>query len=945
MDRVVNLSFKDNFIKELAGYTKENIIAKGSDISRLAFVFEGKRPSLVLKKELANILGKGHFSPAFFSIDEFVEYIAGKFHGFRKVSELEACFMIYNIARKTAPSLVRDRDSFSRFMPWAGEIRMFIDQLDLEGHGEAQLPFSNPGAIGNEVPAAMGDLLNDMQAIRKRYHEELREKKSFSRGMLYRIAARDIKGISLNEFDNIFICNVFCVHRTEKEIVKTIFDRKQAVLFYQGDKSRWPVLGEAGREFGVSLDSKRYSGLDKDIHLYSAFDTHSQAATVRELLKKQGDLDDTVCIIPDSKNIVPLMSEMSSAIEGFNISMGYEIKRSPFYSLFSAIFRLEETKKRDMYYTKDYLRLMSHPFIKNFEIAGSSAVTRILVHKIEELLRQGTASGLSGRIFLGLDEIIEENEIYSKAIEAARDAGEEVEKKDIKRMLKKLHDTFILRWGGIGSLVDFAEVLEATVDELLDKSVIKNYPLDVNVAEKILSISDDLRNPVFKNAKMSREEIYSIFRDRFKSEMISFSGSPLKGLQVLGLFESRCLNFKNVYILDANESVLPKLRTYEPLIPRELMLGLNLARPRTEEQIQRYHFFRMISYAKNVHIVYEENNEKEKSRFVEEIIWRKEKEEGALGACRIPRVQFDIDVLPKDWSTTKTKDMVGFLKNHTYSASSIDMYVKCPLRFYYRYVLGLKEKEDLLEDVEASSIGQFIHKILEDSFGVFKGKPPVIDDKFKKRFFSILDDRFRDDFERRMKADAFTFREILKFRLARFLEKEEDRASKVIDKIICLEKRFADEICTENNRFRVTSIVDRIDLLKDKTVMIVDYKSGAENPLPAGIDKIRAFSSNRSDISKAVKSFQLPLYIYVVKRSMERSGYRSFNACLYYLRNTKIDELLKSKDNSLRDEFMDVCMDALKNVLDEIIDPEVGFRADDTNPHYCGICPYINMCK
>ena len=156
--------------------------------------------------------------------------------------------------------------------------------------------------------------------------------------------------------------------------------------------------------------------------------------------------------------------------------------------------------------------------------------------------------------------------------------------------------------------------------------------------------------------------------------------------------ETRSLNFKNVIILDVNDQVLPYLKIYEPLVPQEVMISLGLNRLENEEQLQRYLFRRLLAGSENGHLIFQENPRNELSRFAEELIWQRQKQEGRLDVLEIPKACFSIQSLAQRLVIDKEKDVLEYLKNIRYSASRIDVYLFCPLRFYYQYVLGLKKK-------------------------------------------------------------------------------------------------------------------------------------------------------------------------------------------------------------------------------------------------------------
>src|SRR5206468_3417208 len=157
------------------------------------------------------------------------------------------------------------------------------------------------------------------------------------------------------------------------------------------------------------------------------------------------------------------------------------------------------------------------------------------------------------------------------------------------------------------------------------------------------------------------------------------------------LFETRALNFDHVIVLDVNEGTLPNLRMYEPLIPREVMVSLGLDRLELEEEIQRYQFLRLISSAQDVHLVYEENKEKERSRLIEELVWEEEKKKQAIGGIKPLLANFKVKINPPLKKAVKSAAIVDHLRGMKYSATSINMYIRNPMEFYQKYVLGLEE--------------------------------------------------------------------------------------------------------------------------------------------------------------------------------------------------------------------------------------------------------------
>ena len=474
----------------------------------------------------------------------------------------------------------------------------------------------------------------------------------------------------------------------------------------------------------------------------------------------------------------------SSLVENFNVSMGYPLKRSALYSLLKFIANAQLTQKNGHYYTKDYLKVILHPLIKNLIIHSDPAATRILVHKAEEILLGIKETSLSGSLFLKLDDIENSNALYELSAAVAFNTGVP----ELRNILKEIHLISFRIWENIANFSQFASCLEKFSNYLLTKSFIHSYPLNTKILDRIYGIIDELKTAEFKDQTFNKEEILKIFDKKIRNEIVSFSGSPLKGLQILGLFESRSLNFENVIIMDVNESVLPKSQIHGSIIPRQIMESLGLQRLKQDEEILRYHFMRLVSGAKNVYFIYDGSPGKEKSRFLEEIIWQKQKESNSFTVFTEIHAKFNpVDIASRKNTQKKNKKIIKYLSdNFIYSSSSIDTYLNCPMKFYYQYVLRLKEKEDLLNEVEARDVGTFIHELLDFSFKGFLNKKPVIDNVFYKFFINEFERRFSEKLKNRLGPEAFLVKEVMQYRLNKFINNERSRSVK---KILSLEEK------------------------------------------------------------------------------------------------------------------------------------------------------------
>jgi len=942
MERVKTFGFNENFIEQLSDLLIREIAPGTKDFSRVCVVFGGRRPALFLRKELARRVGADFFPPHCFSMDEFVTSALSGRAPYRTADQLHSCFLLYRLAREKLPELLKNRESFSRFLAWSREILNFIEQLDLQDIPEGPLKeIEISASIGYEVPESVNSLLKNINLLRGDFHRALSEAGAMTRGMAYRAAATAIPHEAFPQFDSIIFCNFYFLHTTEQRILKDLHDRGKAFLVFQRDHRDWSVLERMEKELGVAIKPRAASPSAPVIQAYAAFDIHSQVCCAREILKKIPADERTMILLPDPDALVPLLSEITACAKDLNVSLGYPAKRSALYSLFSLIFRAQESRKETGYYARDYLGALGHPLVKNLGLLPGTdpAVSRVLCHKVEELLTGAEGSELAGKLFIRPEEVEACGALYRLCGQTLAHMGLKAGERDLRAIIAALHELLFYGWERVDNFAGFSDSAERLLTSVVDRSPVENYPLNLLICEKIFEMTALMRAGGFDTERFGRQEIFRIFLNDLENRALSFTGSPLKGLQVLGLFETRCLNFENIIVLDLNEKNLPNLSIYEPLIPREIMLGLGLNRIEKEDEIQRYQFFRLIDGARACHLIYNASDEKEKSRFLEEILWETQKKAGTL-ETDIPTTAFTVTIQPPKKDAVKTAAMAGYLKKKLYSASSLNTYLHCPMRFYFQYVLGMEEKMDLLDETEARDIGTFVHELLEEAFTPFAGKKPEITPAFRARFLALFEARFAAGFEKKMRSDAFLLKEILSLRLRNFLDYE---ARRDVAGIICLEKEYRDAIPLDIGTFDFTCRIDRIDRLEDASALVLDYKTGGADIKPVSFLKMAGKQMDRMEMKKNLKSFQMPMYLYFTEKRLPGGG--PINAGLYNLRTASIGLLLKPGAEEERDACREVFRACVRSLLAEIIDPAVAFHADGSNRMYCDICPFAHACR
>ena len=275
--------------------------------------------------------------------------------------------------------------------------------------------------------------------------------------------------------------------------------------------------------------------------------------------------------------------------------------------------------------------------------------------------------------------------------------------------------------------------------------------------------------------------------------------------------------------------------------------------------------------------------------------------------------------------------MIEFLKQHTYSASSINMYMNNPMEFYTNYVLGLREQEDLLDEPEARHVGVFIHRLLEDAFKPYLGKAPKIDSFFANQLRALCDERFASTFAKQMKSDSFLLKAVIDERLEQFIEHERTSPERKVEKILYLEHRFTNTIALPVGDIKFLYVIDRIDQMKTGEIMIIDYKTGKADLIPRKLSEIAAMALSRETLLELVKSFQIPLYFHYLH---EQYPDHEINAALYSLKTMKLHKFIDEKTVFDRAKIDAIFLNTLNFIMEEILDPDVAFVEDLSDTYH-----------
>jgi CRISPR/Cas system-associated exonuclease Cas4 (RecB family) len=491
---------------------------------------------------------------------------------------------------------------------------------------------------------------------------------------------------------------------------------------------------------------------------------------------------------------------------------------------------------------------------------------------------------------------------------------------------------------------DFAGKLKEVVEYIYKNSTARLHPFFYPYSESFVTCLDILSRSLMKDIQFEETGSYfTLFKKYITASYTPFAGTPLRGVQVLGFLETRNLKFDNVLFLDANEGILPDTSREDSFLPNKARQMLGLPTYLDREEIMSYYFNTLISGAKEAHLFYIENDEKEKSRFIEKILWERQKREGKRDdKSYVKTIQYLVNLRnEKPRPINKSGEMIKFLKGYPFSATSLNTYLYCPLQFYYEYVLGLREREVVSEEFEKEEIGSFVHLVLYD---YFKGKTgSILSEKEMnlKEFEKMIHKHFEEQYGKDPTGEMYLLKNQVENHLKDFIRNYQvPKIKEFSTKISGLEQR----IDVVKDSFRLGARLDRVEK-RGERITIIDYKTSANrNYLTINYNKFDP--NNRDSWGEAIGTLQLPFYL-ITYSALTGEKPENIDCMFLLLGKSRIDsgiELPLFKDEDEFKEHFQNLNQVIFSLLKEIIDPDQPFIPTIDQKNNCGRCAYGYIC-
>ena len=938
MSKTVIIPPVANLVSEVAELLRDG----GSDYSRNLIVFPGKRPGHFLRRLLGEKTGHAYIPPRIFSIDGFIDFVyverLGLLH--REIQAIDAVAILHEVYLHSAERFGGTSfDALDAFLPLGLKLFGELEELKMANLQGRKLDEALTAVtLGN---------LRPLSAVYDAFYQKVNALGCCTRALKYAVVADFLTEDHLAEYASITLAGFFALTPSEKTIFRTLGRLDMTVFLYQEGKGLHKHLQDLGLKPSRATTSRTADKSRGDVFLYQAPDSHGQVlgltGKIEERRANGSPLDArTVIVVTDPETLLPVYHQTLALLEEdeYNISLGYPVTRTPVYGFLWSLMNLVSSVQDGKFYAPDYMKFVLHPYTKNILFKERSDVTRILFHSIEEHL-----AGQKSLTWFSLDEL----ESHVKLIDGAADriaaAGVECSPQLIRQHLVTIHDNTIRRLSGpdrIGQLARRCIDVLVYIDEY---STARAHPFFKPYVETLIESLDDVAGSLLANAVLDdHSRAMSFLGQCMASAQVPFSGTPLRGLQVLGFLETRNIRFDTVYILDANEDTLPGKGGEHPIIPRSIREKLGLPTSRQREEIATYYFDVLVRGAHSVHLFFSENARKEKSRFVEQLLWERQKDEDKDDAREyISTIGYRISLantLPG--SVGKKDDVIEYLRRFTYHATALDTYLHCPLKFYHRYVLGLREKEEVAGDIDSGDVGSFVHEVMRLLFKDHIGKKLSPDDSMLAGLDAILDERFARWFGEEITGAKHVLRQQVRYQLRRLITHYQRPLCRR-EPITLLELESKVSRLTTNG-FTFSGKLDRVEQRGQQTY-ILDYKTGGDEKR-LGIDFQKLVVDQRETWAKAIGSLQLPMYM-MLYAGDRKTTVENITAAYLLLGRNRIDESIEIRlfdDGVAVGEIYPKLEQIIFGLLKEITDREVPFVPTDDVQEHCPYCPYTTIC-
>lgn len=933
------------------------------DLSDIAIVFPNKRAGLFFNKYLLQNSDRPMWSPKYITISELFEQCGTTLKGdtILLVSKLYGIYCKHTHSNESIDRfyhwgelMIKDFDDIDKNLADADKLFANLHDLQALGNASDVLSDEQREAISQffsnfkseEKSELKERFLKIWEVMGKIYHEfrdTLHENNIAYEGLLYRDTIERIDTLSFPCKKYLFV-GFNALNSVERKLFDTLKEREQALFYWDYDNSYIDAeYHEAGRFMRSNLkrypnalnDATFFDSLNekKNIEIVSTATENIQARHIPDKLKSFSNDNDieTAIVLCDETMLESVLHTIPDNIKDINVTMGYPISHTPVYSLMRMLIDLQTVgyaEDEEAFTLETAHNLLTHPYIMQ--------CCPTAVEKDKQITTERSFFPKAD-MFKG-DELLEQ--IFTRQI------NNDMWFASLGNTIYRIAHTIAGKEGREGDIYE----------QLFCEALLKTFTL---IQRFITIIGMD------EIAVMKQSTIGNLFMRALSMQSMPFHGEPVVGMQIMGLLETRNLDFKNIIMLSANEGNLPKSGSDSSFVPYNLRRAFGLTLSEHRDSIYAYNFYRLMQRAQNITFLYNSSTESatrgECSRYILQLQGNPNYN---IKNISLQAKQQSVATLPH--TIKKDETMINRLLNRfdfthnsnaqILSLTAINQYLKCSLSFFYKYVMYLKKPQEVTSEMQATDVGNIFHSAAEEFYKEItqKGNTTIErgdllqyieKDALLYRFIdkSLSENFFNGNKQFRCDGEQYINREVLHRFLKRLIKCDATYApftyigsEKEISFPISIKHPYKES----NVELHIGGRVDRIDE-KDGVWNIVDYKTGGSIEKINNIDEVFENKKRGSGYVFQTLLYSIaamennmcqkasPALIYIHKKSSDKR-----EDCVVRIDNEPINDA-----GELRNEFLQ----KLKETLHNIFDPNSAFEPTN-DAKRCEWCDFKALC-
>ncbi len=958
--------------------TVQHLCSKyGEGISDLCIVLPNRRAGLFMKTHFAKNLGQTFWAPEILATEDFVGLLA-------ELEIADSTTLLFELY-ETVKTVSKDRaESFDEFSKWGQILLSDLNEIDRYLVDVEQL-FGNLKDIKEletwslNTEEGLTDFqkqyLHFWQSLGEYYHnfsKRLLDKHHSYQGLAYKIVAEHVEErVNKHPWKKIIFAGFNALNKAEEIIIEKLLNRGKAEIIWDTDSyyindpkqeagkffRKYNEKGKLKKGASVTInnldknlivDENLLATEKKKIIVIGAAKNVAQAKLagniVTDLQKEYESLQNTALVLADENLLFPVLHSLPENILDINVTMGYPLKNTPIAGYFDLVFdlhinaiKLSQGKAKYSFYHKELLSLLSHPYtaVLVSEVLGA---TRLSVKPI-------------------IKNIQDRNIVF-----AAKSTVENIiseKQPELLHIFQPVFDYWQTPSDAIACISYLIETLKNSIIAQQAKNGANKTNLELEYLfayTKILKRIQALQLD-YPESIIDITTLQTIFKQIVRGSTLPFYGEPLMGLQVMGMLETRTLDFENVILLSCNEDILPSGKTVNSFIPFELKRYFGLPTYSDKDAIFAYHFYRLLQRAKNIYLIYNTESDAlgsgEKSRFLTQLLYELPKvNKQVVIEEKLVSIPVNVSNTSNVLSIPKTKKVVEKLiarAEKGFSPSILNIYRNCSLQFYFQAIAGLKEADEVEETIGADTLGNSIHEVLEILYQPFIGKKLTVADI--KEMKQLVEELTIKTFEKEYSKSEISYgknyltvKVALKF-LNNFLDSEissikkcEKAGTPIIVK--ALEQTLDTILSIGTQKVKLHGKADRIDTV-GAAHHIIDYKTGKAEDKEL---KFTDWLELKQDAGLA-KSFQLLMYAWMYQKNNPIIKNNIVSGIITFRELSRGLKTVKINGSDLLDvEVLNNFEEQLIIILKEILDTETEFTQ---TPHIenCEYCAFKGICN